>query len=112
MQTGSLIFKSTKYRHWYSERLWAWKDYIPVDYNTTDLEKKLKWANEKDPEMIVKIIQHGKGMVQHHVRPEDSQCYAYRMVLEYTTLFDEHTMLPVGSNGFWASLKTRLWSEQ
>ena len=93
LRSGSLIFKTTRYREWFSERLRAWKDYIPVNYDTSDLPKKLKWASERDPESIINIIEHGKETVERHIRPEDMQCYTYRMMLEYATLFDPNSML-------------------
>ncbi|CAB9520792.1 KDEL motif-containing protein 1 [Seminavis robusta] len=89
LRTGSLIFKSTRYREWFSERIRNWKDYIPVNYDTSDLAHKVEWANQQSPEVIANIIRHGKETVERHIRPEDMQCYTYRMVLEYTTLFDE-----------------------
>jgi Glycosyl transferase family 90 len=89
LRSGSLIFKTTRYREWFSERVRAWRDYIPVDYDTGDLAKKLKWASESDPKAIENIILHAKDTVERHIRPEDMQCYTYRMVLEYSTLFDE-----------------------
>lgn len=94
LRTGSLVFKTTRYREWFSERLRSWKDYIPLNYDTSDLAKKLKWANERSPESIMNIIQHGRDTVERHIRPEDMQCYTYRMMLEYSTLFDKNSILP------------------
>ena len=92
LRSGSLIFKSTRYREWYSERIRAWRDYIPVNYDTSDLAKKLKWASERDPEFIKNIIDHGKETVERNIRPEDMQCYTYRLMLEYAALFDEKSI--------------------
>ena len=88
LRSGSLIFKSTRYREWYSERLRAWRDYIPVNYDTSDLGDKLEWANEQDPFVIMNIVKNGKETAMRHIRPEDMQCYMYRMILEYSSLVD------------------------
>lgn len=89
LRSGSLVFKTTKYREWFSERIRAWKDYIPVNYETDDLAKKLGWASQTHPESIQNIIRNGKETVERYMRPEDMQCYTYRIMLEYATLFDE-----------------------
>jgi Glycosyl transferase family 90 len=88
LRSGSLIFKATRYREWFSERIRSWKDYIPVNYDTSDLAHKLEWVSAQEPEVITNIIRHGKATVERYIRPEDMQCYTYRMVLEYMTLFD------------------------
>ena len=88
LRSGSLVFKSTRYREWYSERLRAWKDYIPVNHDTSGLADKLQWASTQEPEFIEHIIQNGRATVERHIRPEDMQCYTYRMMLEYMQLFD------------------------
>lgn len=92
LRSGSLVFKSTRYSEWYSERLRAWRDYIPVNYNTDDLEDKVRWANSQEPEVISNIIRLGRANAEQHVRAEDMQCYTYRMMLEYVTLFDESSI--------------------
>lgn len=92
LRSGSLIFKSTRYREWYSERLRSWKDYIPVNYDTSDLGDKLEWVSKQDPDVITRIVQHGKDTAQRHIRPEDMQCYMYRLILEYATLFDPQSI--------------------
>ena len=94
LRSGSLVFKTTRYREWFSERLRAWKDYIPVNYDTGDLADKIRWANSQPPEVITNIIRHARETVERHIRPEDMQCYTYRMILEYTTLFDESSFGP------------------
>lgn len=98
LRSGSLIFKSTRYREWYSERIRAWKDYIPVNHDASGLAEKLEWTSSQEPEVITDIIQHGRATVERHIRPEDMQCYSYRMMLEYSQLFDPASLSGTAGN--------------
>lgn len=87
LRSGSLVFKSTKYREWFSERLQPWVDYIPVNYSLSDLADKIQWAHSH-PDLAEAIANHGRSVVERHIRPEDQQCYTYRLMLEYHSLFE------------------------
>lgn len=87
LRSGSLVFKSTKYREWFSERIFPWIDYIPVKHDLSDLEEKVAWAHTHQAQ-AQRIAEHGRKTVERHIRPEDQQCYTYRLMLEYHALFE------------------------
>jgi len=88
LESGSLVFKSTRYREWFTDRLVAYRDYIPVNYNQSDLAEKVAWAH-KNAELTAQITQHARRTVQKQMRTEDMRCYVYRLMMEYQTLFEE-----------------------
>jgi len=88
LQYGSVTFKSTRFREWFSERLRPFRDYIPVNYNLSDLVDKIAWAHE-NPTTAERIALHAREMATNHLRDEDMRCYAYRLMLEYQTLFQD-----------------------
>ena len=87
LKSGSLIFKSSRYREWYTERLRPYVDYIPVNYNLTDLPQKIEWAHTHPVEAAF-ITQHAAKIANKFLRRDDMRCYMYRLLLEYQTLFE------------------------
>jgi Glycosyl transferase family 90 len=87
LRSGTLIFKSTRYREWYTERLTPFVDYIPVNYNLTDLPEKIEWAYQH-PELANNITRHANEISSRFLRLEDMRCYVYRLMLEYQMLFE------------------------
>jgi hypothetical protein len=84
------VFKSTRYREWFHGRLLPYVDYIPVNYDLTDLVEKVEWVhNQPDTHMAERILQHSQQQVEQHFRPVEKQCYMYRVLLEYQTLFEK-----------------------
>ncbi|CAB9503812.1 KDEL motif-containing protein 1 [Seminavis robusta] len=90
LQSGSLLFKSTRFREWYTERLQPYKHYVPVNYNLSDLVEKLTWAHEH-PQMAPRIVQNADTASKQFFRRKEMQCYVYRMMLEYNDLFEPTT---------------------
>ena len=87
LQSGSLVFKSTRYKEWYTDRLVPYEDYIPVNYDQSDLVDKVAWAH-RHPDLMTQITKNANKTIQEHVRMEDMRCYVYRLMLEYQTLFE------------------------
>ena len=87
LQSGSLVFKSTRYKEWYTERLVPYEDYIPVNYDQSDLVEKVAWAY-RHPDLMNNITKHALKTIQEQVRTEDMRCYVYRLMIEYQTLFE------------------------
>mmetsp|Transcript_50803 Transcript_50803/g.54988 ORF Transcript_50803/g.54988 Transcript_50803/m.54988 type:complete len:175 (+) Transcript_50803:168-692(+) len=85
--SGSVVFKSSRYRQWFTERLHPFVDYVPVNYNLTDLPEKIKWIHEH-PTRAAAIAKHASTTVQTSIRDVDRQCYMYRLALEYQELFE------------------------
>ena len=89
LESGSLVFKSTRYKEWYTERLVPYQDYIPVNYNQSDLIDKIGWAHQH-PEFMAKITKNARRTAHQNVRKEDMRCYVYRLMMEYQTLFEDY----------------------
>jgi Glycosyl transferase family 90 len=86
LQSGTLVFKATKYREWYSEGVIPWVHYIPVKQDLSDLPDKVRWAmSHKD--LAETIVLQARTVVERHLRPQDQRCYAYRLFLEYESVF-------------------------
>jgi hypothetical protein len=81
-----LLFKSTRFREWYTERLKPYVHYIPVDYNLKDLEDKIAWAHQ-NPTLAERIVRNGDALSRQFFTPQEMKCYLYRLVLEYHELF-------------------------
>lgn len=88
LRSGTLVFKSSKYREWFSERIQPWIDYIPVNYNLSDLIDKVAWA-ESHPQQVEQIAEHSRQTVERLLSPNEMRCYTYRLMLEYQALFDD-----------------------
>lgn len=86
--SGSLVFKSTKFTEWFSERLEPFVDYIPVSYDQHDLESQVEYMHAHQS-LAKSIAEHGKETAERHLRPQDQLCYTYRLMLEYHSLFEE-----------------------
>ncbi|CAB9501787.1 KDEL motif-containing protein 2 [Seminavis robusta] len=87
LRSGSVVFKSTRYREWFHGILQPYRDYIPVNYNLSDLPQKLAWA-QGNTQAMEQMAVDSKQQVERFLRPVDMQCYMYRLLLEYQTLFE------------------------
>jgi Glycosyl transferase family 90 len=93
------VFKSTRYREWFHGRLLPYIDYIPVNFDLTDLVEKVEWVhNNKNNQQYLaeRIIEHSRTQVEKLFRPLEMQCYMYRLLLEYQTLFEKPPLSVVG----------------
>ncbi|XP_059473054.1 protein O-glucosyltransferase 2-like [Neocloeon triangulifer] len=79
---GSTVFKqdSPYYEHFYG-KLHPWTHYVPLAKNLSDVEDRLKWAQEHDDEAH-KIAKQGQMFTQENLMPKDIFCY-------YAMLFRE-----------------------
>jgi Glycosyl transferase family 90 len=68
-------------------------DYIPVNYDLSDLVEKVDWMHQNEngqPQLLAeRIVQHSRERVEQLFRPVEMQCYMYRLLLEYQTLFEQ-----------------------
>jgi hypothetical protein len=101
LRSGSLVFKSTRYREWFHGRLLPYIDYIPVNYDLTDLVDKVEWVhnnknNTQQQYLVERILQHSRRRVEKLLRPIEMQCYMFRLLLEYQTLFEQPPRSVVG----------------
>jgi Glycosyl transferase family 90 len=84
-----LLFKSTRFREWYTERLKPYVHYIPVNYNLKDLEDKIIWAHQH-PKLAEQMVRTGDELSKQFFTNREMECYMYRLVLEYHELFEHY----------------------
>ncbi|KAF9004548.1 glycosyl transferase family 90-domain-containing protein [Cyathus striatus] len=87
--SNSLIFKSTVYPEWYTDRIQPWVHYVPVHVDLTDLYDSLLFfrgdqagKNSHDA-MAKKIAYAGREWSKLFWRKEDLTAYMFRLFLEY-----------------------------
>jgi Glycosyl transferase family 90 len=88
LRSGSVVFKSSRYREWFTGSLEPFKHYIPVNYDLSDLVEKVAWAHSH-PQEAERIAAESMKLAETAFRREDIMCYTYRLMLEYQTLFEE-----------------------
>ncbi|KAF1926396.1 glycosyltransferase family 90 protein [Didymella exigua CBS 183.55] len=101
LQSNSVILKSGIFREWYSDRLVAWKHFVPVDLRLHDLFSILAYfggygVEERNKRMMegrVKeaeaIARQGKVWSEKALRKEDMEVYMFRLLLEWGRLTDD-----------------------
>lgn len=72
---GSLVLKqnSEYYEHFYHDLI-AWKHYVPVKSDLSDLVDRVMWAKENDEEAH-KIAKAGEQYARTHLLPDHIFCY-------------------------------------
>ncbi|KIJ36563.1 glycosyltransferase family 90 protein [Sphaerobolus stellatus SS14] len=96
--SNSLIFKSTLFPEWYSERIMPWVHYVPVQMDYSDLYDILAFfrgdisvkAGEGEAydgglndRLAEKIAKQGTDWSERFWRKEDMTAYMFRLYLEY-----------------------------
>ena len=87
LRSGSLVFKSSRYREWFTGVLEPFKHYIPVNYDLGDLVEKVNWFHVH-PEVAERVVEEGLKQAKTSLGRKDIMCYFYRFMLEYQTLFE------------------------
>lgn len=82
-----LVLKSTIFRDWVLDRVEPWVHYIPINLDYSDLISKFTWAKENQMASNT-IALEAKHFSQRNLRPEDMECYSFRLLLEYARLFN------------------------
>lgn len=87
--SNSLIFKSTIYPEWFTDRIEPWVHYVPVQNDLSDLFDSLVFfrgdptgTNAHD-DMARKIAYAGRAWSKKFWRKEDLTAYMFRLFLEY-----------------------------
>ncbi|KAG1724296.1 glycosyl transferase family 90-domain-containing protein [Suillus paluster] len=95
MTTNSLVFKSTIYPEWFTDRLSPWVHYIPIQIDYSDLYDALLFFRG-DPsgrgaheELGAKIARRGREWSRTFWRKEDMIAYLFRLFLEYSRIMSE-----------------------
>ncbi|TFK68079.1 hypothetical protein BDN72DRAFT_798290 [Pluteus cervinus] len=87
--SNSLIFKSTIYPEWYTDRIQPWVHYVPIQVSLSDLHDSLLFFRG-DPtgrgsheDMGANIAWAGRDWSKRFWRREDLTAYMFRSFLEY-----------------------------
>jgi len=89
MSTYSVVFKSTLYAEWFSERIQPWVHYVPVQLDYSDLYDALVFfagdlaGDGAHDDMARRIGAQGRDWVSKYWRKEDMVAYSFRLWLEY-----------------------------
>jgi hypothetical protein len=90
--SNSLVFKSTIYPEWFTDRVAPWVHYIPVQVDLSDLYDSLIFFRG-DPngdgaheDLARKIALQGREWSKAYWRKEDILAYFFRLFLEYARL--------------------------
>ncbi|EKM77598.1 hypothetical protein AGABI1DRAFT_77101 [Agaricus bisporus var. burnettii JB137-S8] len=90
--SNSLIFKSTIYPEWYTDRISAWVHYVPVQVDLSDLHDCLVFfrgdgnGEGSHDDLGKKIAKAGREWSLKFWRREDINAYFFRLILEYARL--------------------------
>ena len=84
MSSNSLVFKSTIFPEWWTDRIQPWVHYVPVQVDYSDLYDVLVFfsgdlsGEGAHEDMAKKIGAAGRDWVYRHWRPEDVTAYMFR----------------------------------
>ncbi|KAE9390089.1 hypothetical protein BT96DRAFT_1002581 [Gymnopus androsaceus JB14] len=90
--SNSLVFKSTIFPEWFTDRVAPWVHYIPIQVDLSDLYDSLiffrgdAYGEGGHEELARKIALQGREWSKTYWRKEDILAYFYRLFLEYTRL--------------------------
>jgi len=89
MTNHALIFKSTVYLEWLTDRIAPWVHYVPIQMDYSDLYDSLFFfrgdvnGEGGHPELAEKIAEAGREWSLRFWRKEDMTAYLFRLYLEY-----------------------------
>ncbi|KAG9051021.1 Glycosyltransferase Family 90 domain containing protein [Tulasnella sp. UAMH 9824] len=89
MTSNSLIFKSTIFPEWYTDRIQPWVHYIPIKNDFTDLYDVFTFfhgdvdGKNSHDDIAERIARQGKEWSLSFWRKEDMVAYTFRLFLEY-----------------------------
>ncbi|KAJ7601127.1 glycosyl transferase family 90-domain-containing protein [Mycena floridula] len=89
MTSKAVIFKSTVYPEWYTERIAPWLHYVPVQVDLSDLHDVLVFfrgdaeGHGAHENLARKIALEGRAWSRSFWRREDMVAYFFRLMLEY-----------------------------
>ncbi|KAG8961623.1 Glycosyltransferase Family 90 domain containing protein [Tulasnella sp. 419] len=92
----SLIFKSTIFPEWYTDRIQPWVHYVPIKNDYTDLYDILHFfrgdfrGQGAHDELAESIALGGRNWSLNYWRNEDMVAYQFRLFLEYARVYGIH----------------------
>ncbi|KAK0496511.1 glycosyltransferase family 90 protein [Armillaria luteobubalina] len=94
LSTHALIFKSTVYPEWFTDRLMPWVHYIPIQGDYSDLWDALVFfrgdlkGDNNHEDLARKIASAGRDWSRTFWRKEDMTAYNFRVFLEYARIMN------------------------
>ncbi|KAL8292384.1 hypothetical protein RQP46_000996 [Phenoliferia psychrophenolica] len=94
MASNSLVFKSTIFPEWYSERIQPWVHYVPVSTDYQDVWSIMTFfrgdldGQGSHDDIAEKLATEGKVWANEYWRWEDMQAYFFRQILEYARIMN------------------------
>ncbi|KAJ8587552.1 hypothetical protein M405DRAFT_934650 [Rhizopogon salebrosus TDB-379] len=95
MTTNALIFKSTVYPEWFTDRLAPWVHYVPIQIDYSDLYDALVFfrgdlaGRGAHEDLAARIAREGREWSLKFWREEDMTAYLFRLFLEYSRVMSE-----------------------
>ncbi|KAL9088731.1 MAG: hypothetical protein Q9165_006040 [Trypethelium subeluteriae] len=100
LRSHSLVFKAGILREWWSNRVTAWKHFVPLDVRGHGLFPTLAYFNgfpetqdskEFPPheDAAQRIAEEGKRWAERVLRKEDMEVYMFRLLLEWGRVTDD-----------------------
>jgi hypothetical protein len=97
LRSQSLPYMATVFRTWYSERLWPWLHFVPIDIRYHGLHSTVAYFVDldhskgdfpggKDADWIAS---QGRKWAQHALGERDMEIYVFRLLLEWARLLDD-----------------------
>jgi hypothetical protein len=96
MTSNSVVFKSTVYPEWFTQRIAPWVHYIPIQIDYSDLYDALIFfrgdlsGHGAHEDLANKIAGRAREWSLKFWRKEDMVAYLYRLLLEYARVMDEN----------------------
>ncbi|KAF3764604.1 family 90 glycosyltransferase [Cryphonectria parasitica EP155] len=104
LRSGSVPFVASIFKEWYTERVFPWLHYVPVDIRFHDLYSTLAYFLGLQDKGLVNgrkvpmqsrvddakwIAEQGKQWAAQALRREDAEIYMFRLLLEWGRVIDE-----------------------
>ncbi|KAJ3575469.1 hypothetical protein NP233_g1084 [Leucocoprinus birnbaumii] len=93
--SNALIFKSTIYPEWFTDRVQSWVHFVPVQVDLSDLYDALMFfrgdgnGEGSHEDLGRKIAMAGREWSLKYWRKEDLNAYFFRLILEYARLMSK-----------------------
>jgi hypothetical protein len=92
LASGSVVMKVAFFREWWNDRMFPWRDYVPLTETVNEVPELLRYfENDAEGQQIArKFAENGRRAADERLRKEDMEIYMFRLLLEYTF----HTIAP------------------
>jgi hypothetical protein len=94
LASGSLVMKVAFFHEWWTDRMFPWRDYVPLAETVDEVPELLRYfEKEHEGRQLARIIaENGRQAANGRFRKEDMEVYTFRLLLEYafTLLYHFH----------------------